>query len=309
MLVGCQRLPADAVTSDPILLARRVERWKVTEQREHGGRFKTRRFYLGAPLLHLFPSPRSHGGQDRASRNRRSDALSAGEGARDFSHCERRRSPTIGVAVAYAHRPTIYDADSHLMEGLDWLRDRADSATRELLPDLTAVLDRGGAGAGSAIQKGEARIADPVRTAVLAQDVIASAKGWLALGAMDGGERSQALDLLGFTSQLVFSTFSLGLFALSDDLDLVYGGAASHNRMMSDFCAHDPRLVGVGFLPLNDPERSLKSLAEALELGCGALWVTHATSSGRSPSHVDNDPVWAAVQEAGVPIVMHIGGG
>lgn len=121
--------------------------------------------------------------------------------------------------------------------------------------------------------------------------------------------RSQALDLLGFTSQLVFSTFSLGLFVFSDDLDLVYGGAAAHNRMMSDFCAHDPRLIGVGFLPLNDPERSLKSLAEALELGCGALWVTHATSSGRSPSHVDNDPVWAAVQEAGVPIVMHIGGG
>lgn len=101
--------------------------------------------------------------------------------------------------MAYAHRPTIYDADSHLMEGLDWLRDRADAATRELLPDLTAVLDRGGAGAGSAIQKGEARMADPVRTAELAQDVIASAKGWLALGAMDGGERSQALDLLGFT--------------------------------------------------------------------------------------------------------------
>ena len=211
--------------------------------------------------------------------------------------------------MAYTHRPTIYDADSHLMEGLDWLRDRADSVTRELLPDLTAVLDRGGAGAGSAIQKGEARMADPVRTAELAQDVIASAKGWLALGAMDGGERSQALDLLGFTSQLVFSTFSLGLFAFSDDLDLVYGGAAAHNRMMSDFCAHDPRLVGVGFLPLNDPERSLKSLAEALELGCGALWVTHATSSGRSPSHVDNDPVWAAVQGAGVPVVMHIGGG
>lgn len=211
--------------------------------------------------------------------------------------------------MAYAHRPTIHDADSHVMEGLDWLRDHADARTRELLPDLSGMLDKGGAGAGSAIQAGEARIADAERTAALEEDVIASAKGWIALGAMDPSERSRALDLLGFTSQLVFSTFSLGLFAFADDLDVVYGGTSAHNRMMGAFCGDDPRLVGVGFLPLNDPDRSLLALEEALALGCGALWVAHATSSGRSPAHVENDPVWAAVQEAGVPIVMHIGGG
>lgn len=211
--------------------------------------------------------------------------------------------------MTYAHRPIVHDADSHVMEGLDWLRDHADARTRELLPDLTSVLDKGGAGAGQAIRNGVARIADPERTAALEDDVIASAKGWVALGAMDTGERSRALDLLGFTSQLVFSTFSLGLFAFADDLDVVYGGTAAHNRMMAGFCADDPRLVGVGFLPLHDPDRSLLALEEALDLGCGALWVAHATSAGRSPAHVDNDPVWAAVQEAGVPIVMHIGGG
>ena len=211
--------------------------------------------------------------------------------------------------MTYAHRPTVLDADSHVMEGLDWLRDHADSRTRDLLPDLTIVLDKGGAGAGRAIRTGEARIADAERTAALETDVIASAKGWVALGAMDTGERSRALDLLGFGSQLVFSTFSLGLFAFADDLDVVYGGTAAHNRMMAAFCADDPRLVGVGFLPLHDPDRSLLALEEALDLGCGALWVAHATSAGRSPAHVDNDPVWAAVQEAGVPVVLHIGGG
>lgn len=211
--------------------------------------------------------------------------------------------------MTYAHRPNIHDADSHLMEGLDWMRNCADAKTRELLPDLTAALDKGGVGADTAIQLGAARIGDPAKTAALEENVIASAKGWLALGAMDTAERSRALDLLGFSSQLVFSTFSVGLFALSDDLDLVYGGTSAHNRMVTDFCGGDDRLVSVGFLPLNDPERSLVALAEALEMGCGALWVVHAASSGRSPAHVDNDPVWAAVQEAGVPIVMHIGGG
>ncbi len=211
--------------------------------------------------------------------------------------------------MTYAHRPNIRDADSHLMEGLDWLRDHADAKTRALLPNLTGALDKGGAGAGKAIQIGEARIGNAEKTAALEENVIASAKGWAALGAMDTTERSRALDLLGFTSQLVFSTFSLGLFAFSDDLDAVYGGTRAHNRMMVDFCGDDPRLVSVGFLPLNDPERSLSSLQEALDLGCGALWVAHAPSSGRSPAHVDNDPVWAAVQESGLPIVLHVGGG
>jgi predicted TIM-barrel fold metal-dependent hydrolase len=211
--------------------------------------------------------------------------------------------------MTYAHRPTIHDADSHLMEGLTWLRDRADTKTQRLLPDLTVVLDKGGASAGKAIEYGQARIGDAAKTAALEEDVIASAKGWYALGAMDSGERTRALDLLGFSSQLVFSTFSLGLFALADDLDLVYGGTTAHNRMVTDFCGDDPRLMAVGFLPLNDPDRSLVALDEALALGCKALWVLHATSSGRTPSHIDNDRVWAAVQDAGVPIVMHIGGG
>jgi predicted TIM-barrel fold metal-dependent hydrolase len=211
--------------------------------------------------------------------------------------------------MPYAHRPAIYDADSHLMEGLDWLRSHADASVRERLPDLAKLLGRGGEGADKAIVAGQSRIGDAAKVAELEADVIASAKGWMALGAMDTAERTRALDLLGFNSQLVFSTFSVGLFAFSDDLDVVYGGATAHNRMVGEFCAGDDRLVGVGFLPLNDAERSLVALEEALELGCGALWVANATSSGKSPAHVDNDPVWAAVQAANVPIVLHIGGG
>ena len=211
--------------------------------------------------------------------------------------------------MTYAHRPAIYDADSHLMEGLEWLRSHADGSVREKLPDLAKLLGRGGAGADKAIVAGQQRIGDADAVARLEEDVIASAKGWMALGAMDTAERTRALDLLGFRSQLVFSTFSVGLFAFTDDLDVVYGGATAHNRMVAEFCAGDERLVGVGFLPLNDPDRSLVALEEALELGCGALWVANAASSGRSPAHVDNDRVWAAVQEANVPIVLHIGGG
>src|SRR4051794_37974955 len=110
--------------------------------------------------------------------------------------------------MPYAHRPDVYDADSHLMEGLDWLHAHADAKTKSLLPDLTLVLGRGGAGATGLIEAGEARVLDTAAALELEKSVIDSAKGWLALGAMDTGERTRALDQLGFRSQLVFSTFS-----------------------------------------------------------------------------------------------------
>lgn len=211
--------------------------------------------------------------------------------------------------MAYAHRSNVLDADSHLMEGASWLRDHADPSTRDLLPDIEKILGAGGADATTAIEQGQARIGDAEAVTKLEADVIASAKGWSALGAMDSAERTRALDLLGFDSQLVFSTFSVGLFAFSDDLDVVYGGARAHNRMVASFCGDDDRLVAVGFLPLDDAERTLAALDEALGLGCGALWLAHAATGGRAPSHTDNDPVWAAIEETGVPVVLHIGGG
>ncbi|MDY7104854.1 MAG: amidohydrolase family protein [Actinomycetota bacterium] len=211
--------------------------------------------------------------------------------------------------MSYAEGRVIHDADSHIMEGLDWLHRHADQRTKGLLPDLEKVLGAGGAGASKAVAKGEQRIGDAAKVAELEKDVIASAKGWMALGAMDPTERTRALDLLGFRTQLVFSTFSLGLFAFADDLDLVYGGTSAHNRMMASFCEGDDRLSPVAFLPLNDAERSREALAEAIDLGCRALWVACRPTAGRSPSHVDNEPIWAAIAEAGVPIVMHIGCG
>jgi uncharacterized protein len=193
------------------------------------------------------------------------------------------------------------------MEGLDWVHRHADARTRELLPDLTKTLAAGGANAVEAIEKAEARISRPDKADQLAEDVIASAKGWYALGAMDTAERVRALDLLGFEAQLVFSTFSLGLFIGAKDPDLVYGGAAAHNRMMATFC-EDPRLLAVGALPLDDAERSLSLLEQSLELGCRAMWVGHSPAGDRSPSHLDNEPVWAALAEAGIPIMLHVGG-
>jgi uncharacterized protein len=207
--------------------------------------------------------------------------------------------------MPYAAGRTFYDADSHLMELSDWLAEFADTETREKLRPL--YLGRAGALAEEAVAEAERRQGDTDAAAAL-EAALMKAKGWNALGAFDPAERSRALDLLGFEAQLVFSTFASTQFA-GDDLDLLYGGTAAHNRAMAAFCEADPRLVAVANVPWADPARTTQAVTDAVEMGCGAVQVPSHPGRGRSPTHADYEGVWATLAEAGVPFMLHIGGG
>ena len=207
--------------------------------------------------------------------------------------------------MPYAEGRTYHDADSHLMELDDWLASHADPGVRERIRPLS--LGGAGALAEQAVRDATARRGDREAARALEAKLL-TAKGWSALGAFDPGERSRALDLLGFAKQLVFSTFAATQFG-SDDLDLLYGGARAHNRAMAAFCAHDPRLLAVAFVPWGDPARAAAEAAEAIRLGCRAVLVPSAPPKDRSPFHPDYHRFWATLQDADVPFVLHIGGG
>ena len=207
--------------------------------------------------------------------------------------------------MPYAEGRTYHDADSHLMELPDWLPTYADPGVREKLRPLQ--LGGAGAFAEQAVRDAAQRRGDPVAASALEEKLL-QAKGWSALGSFDPTERSRALDLLGFTRQLVFSTFAATQFA-SEDPELLYGGARAHNRAMADFCRHDARLLAVAFVPWGDPVRSAAETAEAIRLGCRAVLLPTAPPRDRSPFHTDYDRVWATLQDADVPFMLHIGGG
>jgi predicted TIM-barrel fold metal-dependent hydrolase len=217
-------------------------------------------------------------------------------------------------SATYAGGRICWDADSHLMEEPDFLTRHADAKLHDALH-----ID-GGANGGAAFEqrfgemlaKVRSRMASPEQTRALEDNVIASAKGWFAHGAVDGRERSRTLDLLGFKGQLVFSTFA-GHFLASRDPEIVYGGTRAHTRAMLDFCGEDPRLMAVALIPLQDPARAIEELEFALESGARAVHVPSdppgGFSGGFAPSHVDLEPFWARLAEARVPVVLHIGGG
>ena len=216
------------------------------------------------------------------------------------------------MTYAPAHRD-FYDADSHIMELPDFLKKYADPGLRDEVPlvsysaslvtdeEVAVIMAQGG-------RHSDAHLAEMIG---LGDQLIEKSKEIQALGAFDGNHRRQALDMLGFKKQLVFATHSVAMpFNPSTKLDskLRYGAARAHNRHMLDFCKCDARLLGVGIVPLDDAALAIAELEWCLTAGLKAIWVPHRYCGDRSPTHIDLDPFWARLAEAGVPFVLHVGG-
>jgi predicted TIM-barrel fold metal-dependent hydrolase len=159
------------------------------------------------------------------------------------------------------------------------------------------------------IDEARKRKSDPALDAQASENPIAGTKGWGAYGAFDPAERSKVLDNFGFSRQLVFPTAGLRPVHESKDDASRYAAARAYNRAIAAFCADDPRLVAVGYVPLDDPERVLPEAQHALEIGCGAILVSSGPAGERSPGHPVFDPFWSLLSERKVPFMLHIGAG
>ena len=222
--------------------------------------------------------------------------------------------------MPYSEGRVVHDADAHLMETPTWLRDHAEATFRDRLPvlrypggnelrqtgnpeeqqrDLVASFERLRARHGS----------DAYRATEAAE--IMQRKNFAATGSFIAEDRPRALDLLGFSSQLVFNTFHNGrLHDLEHgrDDELAYAAARAHNRGMLEFCSVDSRLLPSCYVPLVNPEKAERAAEDALAQGAAALLVASGCPPKFSPSHRDLFGVWARAEEAGIPIVFHVGG-
>jgi predicted TIM-barrel fold metal-dependent hydrolase len=136
-------------------------------------------------------------------------------------------------------------------------------------------------------------------------------KNYAATGSFLADDRSRALDLLGFQSQLVFNTFHnrrLRDWEHGADMEFAYGAARAHNRGMVEFCSADPRLLATCYVPLADFDRAAAMAQECVDMGAAALLVASSCPPGHSPSHRALDRVWAIAQDADLPVVFHVGG-
>ena len=205
--------------------------------------------------------------------------------------------------MPYASGRVIHDADAHIMELPGFLEDHLEARYRGRIGDDVLFPRREGfhshlkeARDGRAFDDGQ----------------IMLAKNWAALGSSSREDRPRSIDLLGFASQLMFTTALLNYSSVLEggrDVELIYAVARAHTRHMVEFCSVDRRLLPTGYVPLVEFERTAKAAREAIELGAKALMIPSRCPDDHSPSHIGFDPLWAIAQEAGLPIVFHVGGG
>lgn len=205
--------------------------------------------------------------------------------------------------MTYAGERRVVDADSHLMEWPGFLTDNVDAAFRDRMPVI------GGGRSQLSLASG-AHTDDELDALVgLGDNLIRKGPKWhAALGAVVPAERSQALDLLGFSHQVIYSSLCAPLFDIRDP-EVRRAGYRAHNRAVASFCADDPRLLGVAMCDLDDVDAGIAEVHWARDAGLRLMWLPARAPGGRSPGHVDHDPFWATLAERGMPFVLHVGSG
>ena len=208
--------------------------------------------------------------------------------------------------MPYMQGRVAHDADSHVMETREWLDAYVDAEYRGKVHPLYGKepgrIDK-------LLDAAKARKTDKDADAKAFDNVISNEKGWRAYGAFDPAERSKALDQLGFSSQLVFPTGGIGQATRGKDIKVRYAASRAYNRAIADFGKTDQRLIGVAYVPLDEPTLALEGVKEALAEGCGAIMIAADAPGERSPGHPDLYPVWNELAERGVPFMLHIGPG
>ena len=138
--------------------------------------------------------------------------------------------------------------------------------------------------------------------------------------------RLEDMDTDGIDTAVLFGGGPLG----TSNQELYKASFAAYNNWLADFCATDPkRLVGVGYVPMQNVDEAIAMLRDFAKRGLKAvnipafpmspaaslnggdaqtLALTGDVNSDRSYADAEFDPFWKAACDLGMPVTIHLGG-
>ena len=207
---------------------------------------------------------------------------------------------TSDVRTAYE----LISADDHFNEPPDTWQARVPERLKEAAPKVVRmdhgdvwVVDgesRGGLGLGSLA----GRDYKDFKASGLTYDD-------LRPGFYEPGQRLKDLDEDGVWASVIYPTIGIGIVGIKDP-ELHEACVRAYNGFVADFNATDPRrLFGVGVLPRTGVKAAVSELEHLARSGLrGALLQSYP--SGEKLPTVDDEPFWAAAQEIGLPLHVHV---
>lgn len=212
----------------------------------------------------------------------------------------------------------VVDADSHVMEPSDlWernleprFRDRALRIRRD---------ERGAeyvevAGAKSKIMRGGwlgsfGALDDEValRSGRADGDTSAEYEESVPAAARDMRARLAWMDDHGIDVAVVYPSLCLGWHNECDDALLAAAYCRVYNDWLTDACAVvAERVLPVAMVPLLDVAAGVAELHRACDLGARGLYLNPVPMNGISYGDEVYDPLWAACEERGIPVTLHV---
>ncbi|HLY84582.1 MAG TPA: amidohydrolase family protein [Acidimicrobiales bacterium] len=135
-------------------------------------------------------------------------------------------------------------------------------------------------------------------------------------GCFEPQARVKDMDADGIHAQLCFPTlpgFAGSTFLAADDKDLAAACVSAWNDWMVDeWCAYAPgRQIPLALVPFWDIDKTVAEVERVAAKGSKAISFTEAPHNLGLPSlHTDHwDPLFAAAQDANLPLCMHFGSG
>lgn len=125
---------------------------------------------------------------------------------------------------------------------------------------------------------------------------------------LDPRHRYEIMRHEGVAGECIFPTIGLYVWMLDDQA----GGEAScrvYNEFVSDGLGRDPRFKCAGLVPAWSVEGALAEVRFIAETGLGAVMLPTVSRSGPGWNHPQWEPLWSAIEETGLPVVMHQGTG
>ena len=119
-------------------------------------------------------------------------------------------------------------------------------------------------------------------------------------------EHVKDMDIDGIDVSIVYPTVGLGLYSTPDS-ELLTSMFRTYNDWVGEFCSAIPkRLKGIAMLNIDDVSIGVRELERCAKMGLAGAMIPVAPPPGRPYDRAEYEPLWAAANDLGMPLSMHI---
>ena len=204
----------------------------------------------------------------------------------------------------------VISADNHVIEPYDLWTGRGESKFKDRLPRIERL------------EEGDYWFCDGLKvvTATAGSNQVGvrfeepeklSLKSWketVPLGGYIPEEHVKEMESDGIDVSIVYSTIALQLYSVVPDSELLNSICRTYNDWVGEFCNAVPkRLKGIAMINVDDVQEGVKELERCAKMGLAGAMITVYPPEERPYNKPEYEPLWAAAQDLGMPLSLHIG--